>query len=75
MAHVPMPTDNALTPGARYDVDALRQTFFGWWTRDGFLDHVPGYFLEGYFDRLGRYLGPDVFGIEPLFAEPFPHLD
>ena len=39
----------------------------GWTAGDG-SDHV-GYAEEYYFDAYGRYLGPDIHGIEPIFED------
>ena len=49
---------------ARYDSDRVVLT--GWTTPDG---HAPdGYSVCDYFAD-GKYLGPDQYGIEPIFAE------
>ena len=52
-----------LKTGQRYDVDTL--TFAGWTIGDG--TGTDGYSYLDYF-RDGIYLGPDSYGIEPLFA-------
>ena len=51
------------TKGERYDTDTLR--FTGWTVGDG--TSTEGYDAWAYFDRSGRYLGPDSCGIEPEF--------
>ena len=55
-----MPT---LTIGETYDRAEL--TLTGWTEGDG--AGTEGYAAECYFDADGRYLGPDVHGIEPVF--------
>ena len=52
-----------LTQDNRYETDAL--TFMGWSTGE---THIPGMDCWAYFDRDGRYLGPDEEGIEPVFV-------
>lgn len=51
-----------LTAGQIYDLKEL--VFVGW--SDCVVD---GYLVDNYFDADGRYLGPDAYGIEPLFAD------
>lgn len=53
-----------LAKGASYLVSNLRLR--GWWTPLGFKHSMEGYNVADYFDG-GRYLGPDSFGVEPLF--------
>ena len=45
-----------------YDVESL--TLVGWTEGDG--TGADGYMLAEYFDDDGRYLGPDMHGIEPI---------
>ncbi len=56
-----------LTTGETYDFAALE--FTGLWTRGDKIVEADGYNTGDYFDRDGRYLGPDSYGIEPLFAD------
>lgn len=55
-----------LMKGACYDLSTLRLR--GWWTPVGYKHHMEGYTSAEYFDG-GRYLGPDSFGVEPLFEQ------
>ena len=54
-----------LTKGLRYNENAL--TVIGWTDGDG--SGHEGYNAADYFDQNGEYLGPDEFGIEPVFEE------
>lgn len=57
-----------------YDVPAMIARACGWqrhgvpMTADEARSECDGYFVDQYFDREGRYLGPDEDGIEPIFA-------
>ena len=57
--------DGKLTEGERYDTGQL--VLAGWTHGDG--SGHESYSYWDFFDAEGRYLGPDVCGIEPLFAE------
>ena len=52
-----------LTIGTKYDLSTLR--WDGWTEGDG--SGHEGYNAWDYFDREGRYAGPDSHGIEPIF--------
>ncbi len=54
--------------GERYAVADLRLMH---WT-DGDGTGTEGYVLADYFDREGRYRGPDAHGIEPIVSGPYP---
>jgi hypothetical protein len=67
--------DRRLVQGQRYDVSQL--VFLGW-TENSLEAPVlrvlgsadSGYRVEYYFDGDGAYLGPDEFGVEPIFEDP-----
>ena len=48
--------------GMIYDIHALE--LMGWTDGDG--TGTEGYNLADYFDAAGKYLGPDICGIEPM---------
>ena len=58
-----------LEAGKVYDLDAL--VFTGWTDGDG--SGAMGYNVQHYFVAVGRsggrYLGPDICGIEPIFED------
>ena len=54
-----------LETGKIYECAAL--TFIGWTAGDG--SEPLGYDMRYYFDGQGRYLGPDIYGIEPIFED------
>lgn len=54
-----------LETGQIYDPNAL--VFIGWTDGDG--SGAIGYNVWDYFDAGGRYLGPDICGIEPIFED------
>ena len=54
-----------LETGQIYERAAL--TFIGWTEGDG--SEPLGYSVKYYFDSQGRYLGPDICGIEPIFED------
>lgn len=63
-----------LQQGKAYDVTALK--FTGWTGSESIYDDQgnrnPGmdaYNVVDYFDDDGRYLGPDMYGVEPIFAD------
>ena len=61
-----------LQVGHYYDVDTLR--LLEWTGPDGWDKDTTGYLLECYFhepspDGLSRYIGPDVYGVEPVFDD------
>ena len=54
-----------LEAGKIYNLDELVCT--GWTDGDG--SGAMGYNVWDYFDAEGRYLGPDICGIEPIFED------
>ena len=58
-----MDTNETLKTGTQYNLDQL--VFLGWSTGK---TNEPGYYCWDYFDEDGIYLGPDQYGVEPLFA-------
>lgn len=65
-------TTRKLVTGDTYDVASLE--FLGWAGNDAIYDEagnrnpgMDGYSVADYFDN-GRYLGPDIHGVEPLFS-------
>ena len=63
-----------LTKGQKYNVETLE--FAGWTGNDAIYDEsgnrnpgMDGYNVSDYFDADGRYLGPDIYGVEPTFAD------
>jgi hypothetical protein len=69
MSEIPEP--GRLERGKCYDLSNLRLR--GWSTPMGFRHSMPGYHFQEYFDGPfsgpARYLGPDSFGVEPLFEQ------
>lgn len=58
-----------LTTGERYNVDQLvRECFIGWSDYTGDPENTVSVF--NWFDNEGKYLGPDLYGLEPLFNIP-----
>lgn len=57
-------TQVTLTEGQVYDVSTLE--LIDWTEGDG--TGTEGYDCWNYFDRDGRYLGPDIHGIEPVMS-------
>lgn len=58
-----------LRKGEKYNnVDELIEDLFVGWTRGDGSGH-NGYNVYYYFDDDGCYLGPDEYGIEPIFAD------
>ena len=58
-----------LEKGQKYQWEKM--DFLGWVTAEGDPanpDIVEGYFVGCYFDDDGAYLGPDIFGIEPILV-------
>jgi len=62
-----------LQQGKVYDIKALK--FTGWTGNESIYDDqgnrnpgMDGYNVADYFDDNGRYLGPDIHGVEPTFA-------
>jgi hypothetical protein len=51
--------------GEKYDTRKLVYT--GWSNPND--EDITGYSAWAYFDAHGRYLGPDKYGIEPIFEE------
>lgn len=61
-----------LLKGKSYDVDRMRTIWdFGGVWPDGY--DTRGYHIDDYFDASGRYLGPDIHGVEPLFPNGREH--
>ena len=51
----------------------IGMTFWKWRVvyNDGhieYLDDIPGYNVENYFDENGLYIGRDCYGFEPMFG-------
>jgi len=53
-----------LEKGHKYDVGEM--TLLYWQAGSKVEADLPGYSLFRYFDKDGRYLGPDVYGVEPV---------
>jgi hypothetical protein len=55
-----------LKKGKKYDTNQLR--YAGWSNAND--ENIAGYSAWAYFDsESGEYLGPDVYGVEPLFEK------
>jgi hypothetical protein len=67
----PIEEPGRLERGKCYNPRSLRLR--GWWTPLGYRHAMPGYdpmeYFEGLYDGPARYLGPDSFGVEPLFEQ------